>query len=551
MKKDIKKFIHTFLKQEEFHEKLEKKDKVSVSKDKLMETFNQELTRPINPNFVNMQLVEEKDYSNSPVLNSEVEIHLRNLSIVTNKRNYIIRNFHDSNLITAIRLYLADLCNSTPLMKDIFLGSRTLGEPSSFGIALYSKKGNFIFKISKTNNSDEMRHEFIVGNILSELRSEIPNFTAVYEYLELGNPVISSSGQVVQACNNISEKTGIAVYEYVNEAKSISDLDDPVSFLSCFMQTVLALNTAYERFNFTHYDCHDDNVLTYKYSEREFYIKYIVHESEIYVKSFGRIATIIDYGQSHIRKNGVDYGILNYEDYWSIKGVYCDMGNSMFDYFKLVMMCIKKYRYTRNYILVNLCMRIASYFFENFSSQDFDVIDSKMWDCRYGLRPELSKYMKWTSTGFIVHCLDIAKEYRLISISKPRRVFGEITSELEYPLPKPFVYEWRDFNLSIPKEFYNGSKKQAISKLEKNYDYVARNISYVLYLKEKSDENYLEYKEKADNLKKYVEDSYNTIRIYLYEGKYKLDELSYNENTKDLKRIFRKIYSVTSSFLEL
>ena len=558
MNKTMKKLIIHCKECEEYHEKLEKKGKVSISNGVTWRNFSPDKKRHIQENFADLQISTEREYSNIDEENEEILLHVANLRS-QNKRNYIVNNFHDKNLIYAMRIFLHEIFETQFLLQDTFLGSKRLGDYSAYGVAMYSKRGNVTFKISKYGGVEEMRHEFIIGSILSNLRNQVPNFVSVYDVIEVGTPIISLSGQVVQACNPGEKITGVAVYEYVNEAKAISEIEDPVQFLSCFTQTILALYFAYQKYDFSHNDCHDQNVLAYKYSDSDFYINYKFGSTNIYIKTKGLVSSIIDYGQSHVLYQGIHYGILDYENGYSVKGIYPDLSNPCNDQFKFLMMNIKAYKNSKNTEILNICTKLAGYFFKTpqIEMREYEMINLHLWDQRYTIRPETVQHMKWEPLEFVFRCLDLCKVYEIIETEKPERVLGEIQSELRYSDPEPFDYEWKEWNIDLPREYFTAfDKKPYVQELEKNFDQMARFISFVIFLRETGDEKYTEYKGKADSMKNGVERSFERIRTILYGKKSEflspqISELNYIEDTKHLKKLFDKIISIVGSFLEL
>ncbi len=69
----------------------------------------------------------------------------------------------------------------------------------------------------------------------------------------------------------------------------------------------MALQMAYEKYDFTHYDLHLNNIMI-RYPNRTFSIVYIMNNKQYLIETKG-IATIIDFGTSHIKYNDKHYAL--------------------------------------------------------------------------------------------------------------------------------------------------------------------------------------------------------------------------------------------------
>lgn len=360
---------------------------------------------------------------------------------------------------------------------------KRIGEDSSYGIALKASLGKFNERRSQnfssivvkapisSLDSHEMIHEATIGHYLNEERDNCVNFSAVYDAYIGGAPILAEDGSVLVHSNPGEIKVAHAIYEIVNEGVSISKITDRNELLLAIINCALGLNYMNEVYDFTHYDCHDGNVMMYKYSEYDFYIKHKFENENIYVKCFGRFPMIIDYGMSHIqfKENGniKNYGIMDSSGFASSKGIYNDMSNITSDVFKLVFMLIRKYgmiisdlnKNGRNLTEIAkcraLCLRIAGYFFDfpsievsgdkeiilehepnsdnsfGISLHDFEYIHDKMWSGRYYVRPEIFNKTRKSIKGFIKYCIDIALATIPdgISFEQPDKVLGESVKE--------------------------------------------------------------------------------------------------------------------------
>lgn len=551
----VKKFAKFSMYQSSHHDILTKKGKVSKRTENWQD-FNTSSVEKIDKTIVEKQIKNEQSFDLPVRTDQDVLHHVEKLR-TENKRNYIVNNFYDSKLIDAIRCILFEVAESSEDLHDVFLGAKKIGAHSASGSAVYSKRGDVIFKIPNSVGSEEMRHEFVIGVILSRLRDNCVNFSAVYDVLTEGMPIISQSGQVVQACNEGEIKTTIAVYEYVNGAVALTDLDEK-QFLSCFIQAILALHYAYSELEFTHYDAHDENILAYSFSNEEFYIKYKYVDEEIYVKSFGKVAMFIDYGKSYLKYDGKKYGVMDYANFHLTMGIYPDMANPCSDQFKLVCMLIRKFRMNQNERLVNLCLKIAGYFFnkDSLTMEDFNLIHASTWNERYHARPETVLYMNWSAEDFIDHCIEIGEEYGLISTSEPEKVLGKnMRSSLNYDDPSSYEYGFEEFDLKMTDKYRNSKyRNEAIDDIERNIDQLARFVSTVINAKEENLPEYQELKNKADRNKSKMRQALEKLKTLLYgvnPTEDKIMEIDYGRDTENFANVVKKAESVVGSLLEL
>lgn len=131
-------------------------------------------------------------------------------------------------------------------------------------------------------NNEILAHEAFVGHHLNTLRDEIPNFVWTYGY------------------QNDSL--------FLEKLEGVPLMNVPDNFFSYRDQVYCALQMAYERFKFTHYDLHTGNIMIVKVSDTPFYIKYHFNNQDHYVFCPGKIAVIIDFAQSYIEIDGHGYG---------------------------------------------------------------------------------------------------------------------------------------------------------------------------------------------------------------------------------------------------
>lgn len=259
-----------------------------------------------------------KDVSLEPFL---VSLNLRELGRV------IHQDFNDYEAMVLV----SQIINSIPDKPDEY-GNLTLSSPinewlknprkigveSSDGVAYQisfkSLTNLLVLKIPLRKLSD-IRHELFVGMFGTNLlRKQIPNFAYIFGGFEC-SPVINLNAPNLCRAESGSKYTHI-LYENITPANTIRSMVhnlDAETYLSIFLQICFATLYANIHIDWTHHDLHPGNVLIRNISPptkglRYHYIEYPILDQVYYVKS-KYIATIIDYGRSHIKYKGDDFGI--------------------------------------------------------------------------------------------------------------------------------------------------------------------------------------------------------------------------------------------------
>ena len=130
-----------------------------------------------------------------------------------------------------------------------------------------------------------------------------------------------------------------------------------LKFIQIILQVINGLKLAYERFEYSHNDLHDSNILIQEYTEPIF-IPYFFDDKIRYIET-KYVATIIDFGQSFVKKNGKGYGFHDYDD---VK-IFSHRSNPIGDIYKLIMFSSITAKNTSNFPL---------YFFLSKFYQKFD-----------------------------------------------------------------------------------------------------------------------------------------------------------------------------------
>lgn len=282
----------------------------------------------------------------------------------TNSRKLALghRNrFFDSNYMRVINCYSEINLNinypyrgSPNINLKMFLGNLkelAIGGQGEVGIPLGGSENlgdDFVIKKATTpavlGLKREVTHEVFVGKVLNSLRTLIPNFVYTYGYFfdVCGDENRTPKKGIKSVCNTQGKsyytlyervEPGIALNKYTKATKKFSD------FLEKYLQILFSLNTA-QKLDFTHYDLHDRNVILRSLPNiKKFNIKYILEGKEYYIKT-DYVATIIDYGFSYIKRDGISFGLEQMEDF----AVFADKPNQISDAFKLLMFSIDAVR---------------------------------------------------------------------------------------------------------------------------------------------------------------------------------------------------------------
>ena len=210
--------------------------------------------------------------------------------------------------------------------------------------------GNNLFIVKTPRNATANQgliHEFVVGIFGTNLlRQRIPNFAYVYGAFTCSPPFIDNK-EVVTFCNNSNSPVNYILYENVSLPTAATSMDDfcrdcsVEQFLNVYLQICYALIIAEQLIGFTHNDLHNQNVLIrliidkFTNSPKTVSVNYSYNDKTVYLQT-NVIATMIDYGQSHVEYKGEHYG------YWHFMthGIYPRRSFILRDAYKLLMFCL-------------------------------------------------------------------------------------------------------------------------------------------------------------------------------------------------------------------
>lgn len=235
------------------------------------------------------------------------------------------------------------------------LSSGAYGE--TLRAALDGGNQDFVIKVpSDEDASESLFHEMMVGLLVTNsLRKLVPNFAYVYGGFHCSHPIMNANGdQTVTFCN-ADDPLQYVIYENIQPAERADGFFSHCSrteFFEILLQLVFALNIAFEKYDFTHYDFHAGNILIRKLPKRVS-IRYDFAGQVVYVNT-KYVATIIDFGFSHFRSNG-NHGFVDA----IFMDVMPDASYPMYDIFKFLW---SSYRWSDNPIVQAATNEISAFF---------------------------------------------------------------------------------------------------------------------------------------------------------------------------------------------
>lgn len=290
----------------------------------------------------------------------------------TNKFRQIIRyDFYNPDVMTAATTITDAIIYTQPSelrrIKNWIQNLQPLDVISTEGYilrgSLRSANDLFIVKVPKVSStqsveepSDTLWHEYFVGTFgTNKLRAlDIPNFAYIYGRFQC-SPPITDNRSVVAWCNKSKPAVNYLLYENITPAITMRQYVASCTFnqfLNKYLQVLLALSKANEVIDFTHYDLHDENVLI-RQVQQEFYIQY----DKLYLLT-DAVATIIDYGKSHIVYDGQHFG----DHFLSEYGVFPDHSFPLHDAYKFLLMSMQAMINAGNYACFQGAARILTFF---------------------------------------------------------------------------------------------------------------------------------------------------------------------------------------------
>jgi len=260
---------------------------------------------------------------------------------------------------------------------------RQIGSESGEGYAMLADFENgkemFVVKVSQSPTDDTLLHELVVGLYgTNKLRQYVPNFSYIFGGFKCSPPMIDpDTKKVITWClNNNNNTVNYVLYENIAPAISVSEYIETCSgkdFVNIYLQIFYALRIGLKVIDFTHYDLHYENVLIRtpdeSKSKKNFQIAYDTERGTEYITS-NVIATIIDYGFSHIKtddvvdstgavvKRGQHYGKSGFINY----SIFPDRSWIVHDLYKFLMFCMMKASQHNNRSVMSEASKIFKFF---------------------------------------------------------------------------------------------------------------------------------------------------------------------------------------------
>ena len=263
------------------------------------------------------------------------------------------RSFHDQN-IGNIRIH------------EIIRELQVLAEGGGGAVfsAGYGNEKN-LFTIKTPHFGDSLVHETAAGLlVLNAILEHVPNFMATYGLFFCSAPIVNSDNVVVDWCEPSTSPVSYVVNENIIDGKSVYILAETLSaddVLILYLQVVNALRVAHSMNDFTHHDLHDDNVLIQKYVT-PISIPYYGSDRKKRWLNTNYLAKIIDYGASHFKFLGRDFGMES-----------ANYSFPMNDCYRFLRSIYNAAMYHRRQDIIDVAKKIFDFFKEMVGGVDFDT----------------------------------------------------------------------------------------------------------------------------------------------------------------------------------
>lgn len=383
-------------------------------------------------------------------------------------------------------------------IRQLITNVRIIGDPSVNGVAmkadLYNKYKDMIVIKAPRNpgpyNDEAVNHEVVVGKVLNELRSYVPNFSFVLGSFECGPPIVSpgpgpkSKDKIISWCRSGTQVKYI-MYENIDNAQSLYSFCEscsPQEYIDIMLQINHALMVAYKKKGFTHYDLHGYNILVKKVKgfEDGFYIPYA---GDFVYANY--LACFIDYGYSHVYINGKesvgfkdDHG-PRYNLGMFKNGIYMDQPHPLHDCYSILQGTIM-YMKGRNDSTYEAVKGLLYYFHPR--SEDLKAVmkvPNGVSVPKYGNSDYMARIEKFRYESFIRYC----REYCLLNDMNDPVVSGR---DYDPELDGGIVFSPNSRNMIVPDVEKPLNLRDKISTLEELFDIIEPLVSFKEYLPESS-----------------------------------------------------------------
>lgn len=499
-------------------------------------------------------------------INNIDELSLKN---EVNKRFYSPATMIAAMCITDSTFYVPNNSLGTLLkLKKWIHNLKRIGAESAFGVALQGDlgpaEGMFILKAPKNEKvgSQELIHEMVVGMYgTNTLRGIVPNFSYIYGGFSCASPIVDGNKKVVSWCAGKNSVT-YAIYENIQPAISWREYIQKSTgqqFLSAYLQVLYALAEAVKKVQFTHYDLHWENVLMREYtSSSNFQIKYNTENGEEFLVT-DRVATIIDYGNSHIEYKGSHFGKYGYLDI----SIYPDRPHPFHDAYKLLMFTMLGAWEAQNQSVVDEVIKVYDFF--NQKDDPFKSTDEQFDPSRYAIPIHFTKGKTlFDLTSYIrsrCDCSFIDREPANVDIlacidrcPTASSIFSQVglDKKANYTATSLFdFYEIYKATGNKPDINYDTAKNNFIDQLTQEYDEMFSQLQDIKVIDltniGKIDDTagyvYMDFLYQLVNLL----DRYNTYLLEMYIGQEVVAMFEQNEDFSDFTSLdgqFNKLVSI-------
>ncbi|CAH6418263.1 Protein kinase [uncultured virus] len=289
-------------------------------------------------------------------------------------------------------------------LREYLSGMSQIGAESVSGAALKTDLGENesnqpkakSFYITKSprdpNDADELVHEAFVALLaLNNMRRPYgkspaaPFFAWTYAMFNCSPPFLDAQKKVIAWCNSV-KKGAVAYVVQENLADEKGQVDSlgkyartctAAQFMQKYLGSQMGQRAAYNRYGYTHYDRHGDNVLLPKRFNGRFYIPVETAQGLEYLECDDTIPTDIDFGMSHVQLETPDGRTLHF-GHVSKKGpliqfgVRRDVGSPMHDSYKLLCFCLLEMVTAKNMTAFDQLKGLLGFF--NKSELPLDII---------------------------------------------------------------------------------------------------------------------------------------------------------------------------------
>lgn len=267
----------------------------------------------------------------------------------------------------------------------------------------------------KSSIKEDLSHELSVGlNVANLARREIPNFAFVYGGFDC-EPFIDSFNPI-NICGIGEDKIKYIMYEYVDNSVTLTEFISTFSriedVISLYIQSVLSVLYANQRFAFTHYDLHGENILVRNVNVDNFQIRYSYKSVDYFVKAWN-IATIIDYGLSYYEKEGE--GRSSSEIKLEQAFIYPDQDHPYHDIYKLFMSITDiAFSEDKTFLIKTFCIPVYEFFdssiieLEN-DEEKMEYLLQQVTDRReyYMGTPKFEEMTRYTPQTFVIKLIEL------------------------------------------------------------------------------------------------------------------------------------------------